>query len=173
MDNCTLYNNWITDCPKIWGATWLTDQRTVSTQPSDCSIVRKFRGSGGDLVHFVRRPLFRLLYQPRMMDDDEYDAFGWMRTGRGNRNIRREPASMSLCPPQIPLDLTRARTRAAALGNWRSTRHGRNQRLAAASNSCSTGINLKGGVQNDQETQRRAHWNVHGETTWWRSKRTT
>jgi hypothetical protein len=31
----------------------------------------------------------------------------------GNRNIRRKPDPVPLCPPQIPHDLARARTRAA------------------------------------------------------------
>jgi hypothetical protein len=30
--------------------------------------------------------------------------------GKGNRNIRRKPAPVPFCPPQIPHDLTRART---------------------------------------------------------------
>jgi hypothetical protein len=40
---------------------------------------------------------------------------------KGNRNTRRESASMLLCPPQMPHDLTRARTRAAAVGSKRLT----------------------------------------------------
>jgi hypothetical protein len=36
----------------------------------------------------VRRPLFDLLYQPRMIDDDECGAVGGMRIGRGNRSTR-------------------------------------------------------------------------------------
>jgi hypothetical protein len=38
-----------------------------------------------ETVHLVRRPLFGLLYKPRMMDnDDECGAVGGM-SGRGNR----------------------------------------------------------------------------------------
>jgi hypothetical protein len=44
-----------------------------------------------------------------------------MRIGRGNRSTCRKPAPMLLCPPQIPHDLTRARTRAAAVGKQRLT----------------------------------------------------
>jgi hypothetical protein len=33
-----------------------------------------------------------LLYQPRIIDDDDYGAFGGMRIGRGNRSTRRKPA---------------------------------------------------------------------------------
>jgi hypothetical protein len=47
-----------------------------------------------------------LLYQPRMIDDDDYGAVGGMRIGRGHRSTRRKPASVPLCPLQIPLDLT-------------------------------------------------------------------
>jgi hypothetical protein len=65
----------------------------------------KFLGVGWDLVHLVRRPIFGLLYQPRMIDDDECGVVGGMRIGRGNRSIRRKPAPVPLCPPQIPHDL--------------------------------------------------------------------
>jgi hypothetical protein len=54
-----------------------------------------------------------------MIDDD--GAIGAMRIGRGNRNTRRKPAPVPLCPPQIPHDLTRARTRAAAVGRRQLT----------------------------------------------------
>jgi hypothetical protein len=55
-----------------------------------------------------------LLYSPRWV-------IGGMHIGRGNRSTRRKPAPASLCPPQIPLDQTRARTRAAAVGSQRLT----------------------------------------------------
>jgi hypothetical protein len=48
-------------------------------------------------------------------DDCDEGEFGRMRTGRGNRRTRRKPAPAPVCPPQIPLDQNRARTRAAAL----------------------------------------------------------
>jgi hypothetical protein len=60
------------------------------------------------------------LYQPRMIDD-EHGAVGGMRIGRGNRSTQRKPTPVQLCPPQIPHDLTWARTRAAAVGNGRLT----------------------------------------------------
>jgi hypothetical protein len=75
---------------------------------------------GWDWVHLVRRPLIGILYQPRMIED-ECGAVGGVRTGRGNRSTRRKPASVPLCPPQIPHDLTWARTRTAAMGNRRLT----------------------------------------------------
>jgi hypothetical protein len=51
-------------------------------------------------------------------DDGE---FGGMKIGRGNRSTRRKPAPGPLCPPQISLDQTRVRIRAAAVGNQRLT----------------------------------------------------
>jgi hypothetical protein len=80
----------------------------------------KFLGVGWDWVHLVHQPLFGLLYLPRMIDDD-CGAVGGMRIVRGNRNTGRKPASVSLCPSQIPHDLTYARTRSAAVGSWRLT----------------------------------------------------
>jgi hypothetical protein len=62
-----------------------------------------------------------LLYQPRMIDDDDYGVVGGMRIGKGNRSTRRKPAPVPLCPPKIPHDLTRDRTRAAAVGSQRLT----------------------------------------------------
>jgi hypothetical protein len=40
-----------------------------------------------------------LLYQPRMIDDDDYGTVGGMRIGRGNLSTRRKPAPVPLCPP--------------------------------------------------------------------------
>jgi hypothetical protein len=57
-----------------------------------------------------------LLYQPKMMmDDDKCGPVSGM-LGKGNLSAQRKPASVPLCPPQIPHDLTWARTRAAAVG---------------------------------------------------------
>jgi hypothetical protein len=56
-----------------------------------------------------------------MIDDDDRGAIGAMRIGRGNRSTRKTQAPVSLRPPQIPHDLTRARTRATAVGNRRLT----------------------------------------------------
>jgi hypothetical protein len=44
-----------------------------------------------------------------------------MRIDKWNRSIRREHVPVPLCPPQIPHDLTWARTRAAAVGSRRLT----------------------------------------------------
>jgi hypothetical protein len=54
-----------------------------------------------------------------MVDNDERGAIGGMRIGRGNRSTRRKLAPVPLCPPQIPHDLSQARTRAAAVGTRR------------------------------------------------------
>jgi hypothetical protein len=62
-----------------------------------------------------------LLHQPQMKDDGDCGAIGGMKIGRGNRSIRRKPAAMTLCPPQIPHDLTWDRIRAAAVRNRRLT----------------------------------------------------
>jgi hypothetical protein len=51
-----------------------------------------------------------LLYQPRMIDDGDCGAIGGMKIDRGNRSTLRKPAPAPLCPPQIPHDLTWART---------------------------------------------------------------
>jgi hypothetical protein len=58
-----------------------------------------------------------VLYQPQMIDDGDCGEIGGMKIGGGNRSTRRKPAPAPLCPPQMPHDETRARTRAAAVGS--------------------------------------------------------
>jgi hypothetical protein len=53
--------------------------------------------------------------------DCEDREFGGMKIGRGYRGTRRKPTPAPLCPPQIPLYQTRARTRAFAVGSQRLT----------------------------------------------------
>jgi hypothetical protein len=53
-------------------------------------------------------------------DDDGCGAVGGMISGRGNRRIRRKPAPVPLCPPQIPRDLTWDRTGAASISFQRN-----------------------------------------------------
>jgi hypothetical protein len=77
--------------------------------------------SGVRLSPLVTAATIGLLYQPRMIDDVDFGAIGGMKIGRGNRSIRRKPASLPLCPPQVPHYLTRARTWAAAVGSQRLT----------------------------------------------------
>jgi hypothetical protein len=62
-----------------------------------------------------------LLYQPQMVDDADCRAIGGMKFGTGNRSTRRKFAPAPLCPPQIPHDLTRTRTRSSAVGSQRLT----------------------------------------------------
>jgi hypothetical protein len=62
-----------------------------------------------------------LLYPPQMIDDGNCGAIGGMKIGSGKRSTRRKPAPAPFCPPQIPLDQTRARTRAAVVGSQRLT----------------------------------------------------
>jgi hypothetical protein len=71
----------------------------------------------------VCHPLIGLLYLTRMIDDDddECGAVGGMRIGKGNQSIRRKLAPLSLCPPQVPHDLTWARTWAATVGSQQLT----------------------------------------------------
>jgi hypothetical protein len=52
----------------------------------------KFLGVGWDWVHLVCRPLFGLLYQPRMIDDDNCGTVGGIRIGRGHGSTRGKPA---------------------------------------------------------------------------------
>jgi hypothetical protein len=68
-----------------------------------------FNFVGWDWVHLVRRPLFGLLCQHRMIY--QRGAVGGMRIGRGNRSTRRKPAPLPLSSPKIPHDLTWDRTR--------------------------------------------------------------
>jgi hypothetical protein len=43
-----------------------------------------------------------LFYKPQMIDEGDCGAIGGMKIGRGNRNTRRKPAPVILCPPQSP-----------------------------------------------------------------------
>jgi hypothetical protein len=56
-----------------------------------------------------------------MTGEGDCGAIGVMKIGRGNRSTRRKPTPAPLCPPQIPLDQTRDRTRAAAVESQRLT----------------------------------------------------
>jgi hypothetical protein len=60
---------------------------------------------------------------PIVLAPGDYDdgEFGGMNVGSGSRSTRRKPAPGPLCPPQIPLNQTRARTRAAAVGSQELT----------------------------------------------------
>jgi hypothetical protein len=58
---------------------------------------------------------------PAPGDCEDGELFGGMKIGRGNQSTRKKPAPAPLCPPQIPLDQTLDRTRAAAVGSQRLT----------------------------------------------------
>jgi hypothetical protein len=53
--------------------------------------------------------------------DDESGEVGGMGIGKRNRSTRRKRASVPLCPPQIPHNMSRAGTRAAAVGGKAAT----------------------------------------------------
>jgi hypothetical protein len=59
-----------------------------------------------------------IVLAPCNYDDGEFRG---MKNGKGNQSTRRKPPPAPLCPPQIPLDHTRDRTRAAAIGSQRPT----------------------------------------------------
>jgi hypothetical protein len=62
-----------------------------------------------------------VLFQAQMIDDGDCGAIGGMKAVRGHLNAQRKPAPVPLWPPQIPPDLTRAPTRAAAMGSLQLT----------------------------------------------------
>jgi hypothetical protein len=59
-----------------------------------------------------------ILPAPCDYDDGEFVE---IKIGRGNRSTRRKSAPAPLCPPHIPLDQARDRTRAAAMKSQRLT----------------------------------------------------
>jgi hypothetical protein len=74
----------------------------------------------GKTVHLIRQPLTGLLYQPHVIDD-ECEAVGGMRIGRGNRSTRRTPAPVPRFSPQVGHGLSRGRVRAGMVGSRRIT----------------------------------------------------
>jgi hypothetical protein len=61
-----------------------------------------------DWVHLVLWALSCLFHQPQLKDDRW--AIGAMQIRRRNRSTRRKPTLLPHCPPQVPHNLTRART---------------------------------------------------------------
>jgi hypothetical protein len=57
-----------------------------------------------------------LCYKPQMIDEGDCGAIGGT---KWKSKYSEKPAPAPLCPPQIPHDQTRARTRAAAVGSQR------------------------------------------------------
>jgi hypothetical protein len=80
--------------------------------------------SGVRMSPFGTATTIGLLYQPQMTDDSDCGATGEVKIGRGNRSTRKRPVTVPLCAPHIPHDLTRARTRAAAMRCYHHS-HGR------------------------------------------------
>jgi hypothetical protein len=74
----------------------------------------KVRVSGVGLSPLGTAATSGLLYKPQMIDEGDCGPIGGIRIGRGNRVTSRKPAPAPLCPPQIPHDQTRARTRASS-----------------------------------------------------------
>jgi hypothetical protein len=63
-------------------------------------------------IHSASRPFTGLLYLSRVIVKMD-NLVQWIMAGE--TEVRRKPAPVPLCPPQIPLDQTRARTWAAAV----------------------------------------------------------
>jgi hypothetical protein len=82
-----------------------------------------FHSHGGEGGVQLGPPGTSVTVWPTVPAPGDYDdgESGGMKIGRGNRNTRRKPAPAPLCPPQVPLDQTRARTRAAPVGSLRLT----------------------------------------------------
>jgi hypothetical protein len=82
---------------------------------------QKLSGSSNFQPYRLSKTSWNLRFS-RSVDDrmlNEYGAVGGMIIGRRNRNTRRKPAPMPLCPPQIPQDLTWDQIRLAAMDSWR------------------------------------------------------
>jgi hypothetical protein len=80
-----------------------------------------FLGVGWEWGHLVCRSLFGLLCQLPFIGDEECGAVCGKSIVRGNRSTRRKPTPMTLCSPQMPHDLTWARTQAVTFGSRRLT----------------------------------------------------
>jgi hypothetical protein len=86
----------------------------------ECSYIYIYSGGGGVQIWSTRHfgDFWPIVSAP---DDCEDGEFGEMKIGRVNRSTWRKPVPAPFCPPQIPLDQTRARTRAAAVESQRLT----------------------------------------------------
>jgi hypothetical protein len=76
-------------------------------------LIRIVGGWSPNWVHSAHQSLLAYFTCPGYCEDGKF--------GRGNQSTRRNPTRPPLCPPQIPLHQTRARTRAAAVGSQRLT----------------------------------------------------
>jgi hypothetical protein len=100
------------DCPYAHNAGPCMDSAVFKCK-SQVGFFLSFMGWGETWFYLVRRRLTGLLRQHRVIDD-ECGAVGGMRIGRENGSIRKKPTPVPLCSPQIPHDLTWARTWTAA-----------------------------------------------------------
>jgi hypothetical protein len=106
----TLKSVW--SCYLVFGS--LSKSNPVTRRYVTSCVVLTLFFMGWDLGHQV-------LVQPQMINEGDCGAIGGMKIGRGNRSTRRKPAPAPFCPPKIPLDQPRVRTRAAAMGSQRLT----------------------------------------------------
>jgi hypothetical protein len=67
-----------------------------------CSYWLKAITVAGILSYLTTMAVSRLYVGPNGRMINECEAVGGMRTGRGNRSIRRNPSSLPFCPSQIP-----------------------------------------------------------------------
>jgi hypothetical protein len=82
-------------------------------------LIRLVGGGGGVQMGTLGTPA---TVWPTIAAPGDYNGeFCGMKIGRGNRSTWRKPVPGPLCPPQIPLDQTRDRTRASAVGSQRLT----------------------------------------------------
>jgi hypothetical protein len=102
---------------------WLSTAGPKRIIQTEAKVVAQLFGGGGveKGPHYYWGHYFPIVAAP---DDD--DGWWWVWSGRwmigrGNRSTRRKPAPVQLCPPQIPPDLTRVRTRGDAVWNRRLT----------------------------------------------------
>jgi hypothetical protein len=77
-----------------------------------------------DWVYLVRRPLFGLMYQSRLIYNTEHGAVGGIRIGRGKWSTLSKPASVPLCLPRIPHDLNWDRNQWGTDVYWPELWHG-------------------------------------------------
>jgi hypothetical protein len=91
----------------------LTPEYTSNTgKRQSCSCTQFIR-------HQVMMTYSSIIFNPALSDCEDGEFSGM--NGRGNRSTRRKLAPVPLCPPQMPLDQTRARTRSAKVGSQRLT----------------------------------------------------
>jgi hypothetical protein len=87
------------------------------------SFLKSHSGERGGVVHTgsTRHCGHYWPIEPAPGDCEDGEVGGMNGFGMGNSSTRRKSAPAPLCPPQIQLDQTRARTRTAALGSLRLT----------------------------------------------------